>query len=93
MLLWCTMHVIVHVWQYQFCAYDGMGVSECVQVHTECQEKVDQRCTLGDLQLSILPPSALQRSDAIRKGMWEVCICVLYRFTCVSYMVGCSMSS
>ncbi len=29
-------------------------------------------CTLGDHRMSVLPPSALKRSDAIKKGMWEV---------------------
>ena len=54
------------------------------QVHAECLDKVNKTCTLGEHCLSVLPPSALQRSDAIRKGMWEVrpsvclsvCLCV-----------------
>ena len=42
------------------------------QVHTECKSKMEKVCNLGEHRLSILPPSALQRSDAIREGMWEV---------------------
>ena len=42
------------------------------QVHSECQERVQKMCTLGDHRLSVLPPSVLQRSDTISKGMWEV---------------------
>ncbi len=41
-------------------------------VHSECKDKVEKVCSLGEHCLSILPPSALQRSDVIRKGMWEV---------------------
>ena len=44
------------------------------QVHTECKSQMESACTLGERRLSILPPSALQRSDAIRVGMWEVSI-------------------
>ena len=42
------------------------------QVHTECRDQMEPVCTLGEHRLSILPPSALQRSNAIREGMWEV---------------------
>ena len=42
------------------------------QVHTECRDQMEPVCTLGEHRLSILPPSALQRSDTVREGMWEV---------------------
>ena len=47
------------------------------QVHTECKERVKTFCSLGEHRMSVLPPSAVQRSDAVRKGMWEVCDDVL----------------
>lgn len=40
-------------------------------VHKDCRDKVDHQCTLGGLRLCILPPSAIRRSDAVHKGMWE----------------------
>ena len=46
----------------------------CMQVHTECRKQYNGYCTLGELQSAILPPSVLQKSDSIRKGMWEVCL-------------------
>lgn len=42
-----------------------------MQVHTECRKQYNGYCTLGELQSAILPPSVLQKSDSIRKGMWE----------------------
>lgn len=52
----------------------------CVQVHVDCRKQYHDFCSLGDLHSAILPPSVLQKSDSIRKGMWEVCTmqCVVY---------------
>ena len=38
--------------------------------------KIAPQCSLGDLKSCILPPTAIRRSDAVQKGMWEVCVYV-----------------
>ncbi|XP_019863877.1 PREDICTED: diacylglycerol kinase eta-like [Amphimedon queenslandica] len=40
-------------------------------VHADCKDSVTTPCTLGSLNLSTLPPSAIQQSNDIVKGMWE----------------------
>ena len=41
-------------------------------MHTECRDTMSRMCDLGPHCLSTLPPSAVQLSDAIQKGWFEV---------------------
>jgi diacylglycerol kinase (ATP) len=41
-------------------------------IHTDCMSLVKPICDMGTLRMSILPPTAVQRSHDIIDGMWEV---------------------